>query len=168
MKIIGLDVSLTSTGYCVNGQVGAIHSKQFGCERMVEIRDTVAKLTADADAIAIEGFSMGSKNSRAHDIGGLGWVVRIKLFEMGIKYVEIPPTNLKKFALGKGVGSKDEVVSAISAKTGIVFSGKGANDMCDAWVLHEMLATHLEIPSEHKWNKPNLEALTKVDWTPLH
>ena len=166
MIIAGLDVSLTSTGHCINGELGTIQSKLKGPERMIEIRDTVERLVQDVDLIAIEGFSMGSQNSRAHDIGGLGWIVRVKLFEMNKKWVEVPPTNLKKFATGKGNAGKDEVVSSVSARTGIIFAGKGANDMCDAWVLHEMMCVHLGT-SQINWPKVNLEGLAKVDWTTL-
>lgn len=167
-KIVGLDVSLTSTGYSFDTTLGCIQSKRTGVSRMIEIRDIVDDMFSDENydtLFAIEGFSMGSKNSRAHDIGGLGWIIRVQLHEMGFAYVDVPPTSLKKFATGKGNASKDEVVSSISARTGIVFSGKGANDMCDAWVLREMLTVHKGLPGTVDWPKINLAALGNVDWT---
>lgn len=81
--------------------------------------------------------------------------------------MEIPPTTRAKFATGKGNAAKTEVMSAVSARTGIVWSGKGADDMCDAWILEEMGLAKLGIP-RFNWPSANLSALEKIDWTPLH
>lgn len=109
---------------------------------------------------------MGSRNSQSHSIGELGGVIRVALFERGIKYVEIPPTCRAKFATGKGNAGKSEVVSSVSARTGIVWSGKGADDMCDAWILEEALRFKLGI-ARFEWPKLHVDGLDKVDWTSL-
>lgn len=114
--------------------------------------------------VCIEGYSFGSRNSQAHAIGELGGVVRLNLWELDIPFVEIPPTCRAKFATGKGNAAKNEVVSAVSARTGIVWSGKGADDMCDAWILEEMGRAHLGT-SRFDWPQVNLSALEKVDWS---
>ena len=85
------------------------------------------------------------------------------LWENNIFFVEVPPTCRAKFATGKGNASKGEVISAISAKTGKVFSGAGGNDECDAWVLEEMAHAKLGI-SNWEWSKEQLSALSKVEW----
>lgn len=89
------------------------------------------------------------------------------LFECNIPIVEIPPTCRAKFATGRGNASKGEVISAISAKTGIIFSGASGNDECDAWVLERMGMVHQGIDSQWDWTKEQLSALDKVDWSPL-
>jgi Holliday junction resolvasome RuvABC endonuclease subunit len=107
-----------------------------------------------------------SRNSQAHSIGELGGVVRVALYERRIPFIEIPPTCRAKFATGKGNAGKSEVVSAVSAMTGIVWSGGDGDDRCDAWILEQMLIAKLGL-SEYAWSAQQLSALEKVDWTGL-
>lgn len=168
MHFLGLDLSLTSTGYCINGETGTIVTKAKGAERLSIVSNTIIEMlsTTKVDAAIIEGYSFASRNSQSHSIGELGGAVRMKLWENGIVYVDVPPTCRAKFATGKGNAGKTEVISAISSKTGLVFSGAGADDECDAWILEQMgLAFFGE--SKLSWTKEQLEALTKVDWSPI-
>jgi hypothetical protein len=93
-------------------------------------------------------------------------VVRLLLWQIGIPYVTIPPTCRAKFATGKGNASKNEVISSISARTGIVWQNPGADDRCDAWILQEMGLAHIGKP-RFNWPAQNMDALAKVDWTPI-
>lgn len=120
----------------------------------------------DVRCAMIEGYSFSSRNSQAHSIGELGGVIRLMLYEMNIPFVEIPPTSRAKFATGRGNASKHDVISSISAKTGIIFSGAGGDDRCDAWVLEQMAYARLGI-SGFAWTKEQLQSLDKVDWNPL-
>jgi Holliday junction resolvasome RuvABC endonuclease subunit len=168
MKILALDLSLTSTGYCHDGETGVITPKTTGAERLSDIQRKVASLALNfsINTVVMEGYSFASRHSQAHSIGELGGVIRLLLFEMGIPYVIIPPTCRAKFATGKGNASKNEVVSSISAKTGIVWSNPGGDDKCDAWILEEMAKTHLGT-SSIDWPKINKDALKTIDWSPL-
>ncbi len=168
IKVLGLDLSLTSTGVCISGDAFAIGVKSKGAERLYEISEKILETTRvhKVDIAIIEGYSFASRNSQAHSIGELGGVVRLRLWENKIPFIEIPPTSRAKFATGRGNAGKTEVMSAISARTGIVWSGKGADDMCDAWILEQMGLAYLEV-SEIDWPSSSLEALKKVDWTPL-
>jgi Holliday junction resolvasome RuvABC endonuclease subunit len=165
MNVMGLDLSLTSTGISINEKTFIITSKLKGAERLSEISTIILNscLEYQIRCVAIEGYSFASKNSQAHSIGELGGAVRMRLYENGIDYVEIPPTCRAKFATGKGNASKGEVISAVSAKTRLVFSGAGGNDECDAWVLEQMALTKLG-DSKWEWSKEQLSALDKVDW----
>lgn len=58
--------------------------------------------------------------------------------EAGIEVVVIPPTNRAKFATGRGNASKDDVIAAVLAITPIE-KQPGLDDLCDAWVLEQML-----------------------------
>lgn len=116
--------------------------------------------------MVLEGYSFASRNSQAHAIGELGGVVRLTMWNLCVPYVEVPPTCRAKFATGKGNAGKNEVVSAVSARTGIVWSGAGADDLCDAWLLEEMGRIRLG-DARFDWPASHLAALDKVDWTPL-
>lgn len=88
------------------------------------------------------------------------------LYEKNIPVVEIPPTCRAKFATGRGNASKGEVISAISAKTGIIFAGASGNDECDAWVLEQMGLQRID-KSKYSWSKEQLSSMDKIDWSPL-
>lgn len=168
MQTAGIDLSLTSTGISIGGDLSAIRVSSKGVIRLNEISLKIVELFKERSvkAVAIEGYSFASRNSQAHSIGELGGVVRLRLWEMAIPYIEIPPTSRAKFATGRGNASKNEVVSSVSAKTGLVFSGAGADDMCDAFLLEEMLRVHLGV-GQYSWNATQMQALDKIDWMPI-
>lgn len=168
MNLLALDLSLVSTGFCSDKKMGIISTTEKGPKRLDLISSAVADTVKEEeiDVVIIEGYSFASRSGQAFSIGELGGVVRTTLYRMGIPFIEIPPTCRAKFATGKGNASKNEVVSSISAKTGIIFRNPGADDQCDAWILLEMAKTYLGI-SSIDWPKVNKDALDKVDWSPL-
>jgi len=168
MRFIGLDLSLTSTGYSINGETGVIKTNAKGPERLSIVSNKILDLIADndIDVVIIEGYSFASRNGQAHSIGELGGAVRMRLWEFNIPFIDIPPTCRAKFATGKGNAGKTEVISSISAKTGLTFEGSGADDECDAWVLEQMGLTYIGQSTQY-WNKEQLNALEKVDWAEI-
>lgn len=93
--------------------------------------------------------------------------MRLLLWELGKPVVTIPPTCRAKFATGKGNASKNEVISSISAKTGLVWQNPGADDKCDAWVMEEMVLYRLG-RARFAWPETHVATLEKVDWTYLN
>jgi len=166
-SILGLDLSLTSTGYSGCGKSGAISSKFKGVERLDDISQQLHNLVTtlpNDTVVIIEGYSFASRHSQAHAIGELGGVVRLTLHRLGIPFIEVPPTCRAKFATGRGNASKNEVISALSARTGIIWSGKSADDEADAWILEEM-GRCIVGNQRYDWPKANLDALDKIDWS---
>ena len=165
---LGLDLSLTSTGYSCGNDRNVITTKAKGAERLYVVSSKVLEICKELNirAVAVEGYSFASRNSQAHSIGELGGAVRMRLWENDIPFVEIPPTCRAKFASGRGNAGKGEVMSAVSAKTGLVFSGAGADDVCDAYVLEEMIRQKCGL-QRHEWASVNLTSLDKVDWSPI-
>lgn len=168
MVTMGIDPSLTSTGISIGGVTASIRKTSRGVHRLLEVRNDLIYIIKqhNVNCVAIEHYSYASRNSQAHSIGEMGGVMRLALYEAEIPFVEIPPTCRAKFATGKGNAGKPEVVSAISAITGIVWTGGDGSDRCDAWVLEEMLKYKLGL-SKQKWDTANTDALKKVDWSPL-
>ena len=167
-KLIGLDLSLTSTGVSIENNTSIVSTKLRGAERLSFVSRAILELCIDnkISCAIIESYSFASRNSQAHSIGELGGCVRMRLWDAGIPYVDVPPTCRAKFATGKGNSSKGDVLSAISAKTGIVFAGAGSDDLCDAWILEQMGLARLGI-SGYTWPAVNMSALEKIDWSPL-
>jgi Holliday junction resolvasome RuvABC endonuclease subunit len=168
MKLMGLDLSLSSTGISMNSVTSVIRSKAKGAERLSEVTKSILHecLENEIDCVVIEGYSFASRSGQAFSIGELGGCIRMTLFECNIPIIEVPPTCRAKFATGRGNASKGEVISAISAKTGIIFSGASGNDECDAWVLEQMALTYLG-KSQYVWTKEQLSALDKIDWSQM-
>lgn len=168
VTVVGLDLSLTSTGICANGEAETVATALKGVPRLSWISKVICDRLEEVanPAVCIEGYSFGSRNSQSHAIGELGGVIRLALWERNIPWVDIPPTCRAKFATGKGNAAKNEVVSSISARTGIVWSGKGADDMCDAWILEEMGRCHFGM-ARYEWPQINLSSMDKVDWSPF-
>lgn len=161
-------MSLTSTGVSFGDEQFVIAPNMTGVERLKFFADEFEKIFGklDSPALVIEGYAFASRNSHAHSIGELGGVLKLAALNHSVPVVIVPPTSRAKFATGKGNASKSEVVSAVSAKTGIVWQGKGADDKCDAWVLEEI--GRVRIGAERfQWPKQNLEALEKVDFSAL-
>lgn len=170
---VGLDLSLTSTGIAIGNATWAITPKDLdGVSRLIYLRDEIITALEEfsdnlhpvnAITVIIEGYSFASRNSHAHALGELGGVVRVALTEGGWDYIDVPPTCRAKFATGRGNAGKSEVVSAISARTGLVWSGRGAEDRCDAWILQEMALAKLG-DARYDWPALNLSALDKINW----
>jgi Holliday junction resolvasome RuvABC endonuclease subunit len=168
MKLMGLDLSLTSTGYSVDRETGIIATKAKGSERLSIVSNSVLELVADnsVDVVIIEGYSFASRNSQAHSIGELGGCVRMRLWEFNVPFIDVPPTCRAKFATGKGNAGKNEVISVISAKTNIAWTGPGADDRCDAWILEQMGLEFLG-KSHYDWTETQRSALKSIEWGPL-
>ena len=165
---VGLDLSLSSTGWSCSGDQGAIIVKARGVQRLVEITDRIMAVVESSDdpVVFVEGYSFASKHSHAHSLGELGGVTRYRLHKAGIPFVEVPPACRAKLATGKGNAPKSAVISAVSVRTGIIWSGMGADDMCDAWLLEEV-GWIFQGKDRFDWPKENLKGLDKVDFSAL-
>lgn len=140
MRIVGLDLSLTSTGVATPSGTQTVKSRAKGMERLYELRRAALDYAMDperAGLVVIEGYSMGTQRqaSHAHALGELGGVVRLALWERGLPYVDVPPATLKRFATGKGNAPKDQVLVAAVKRSGIEFA---TNDEADAWWLRAL------------------------------
>ena len=168
---VGLDLSLTSTGIAIGDETFAITATGLtGPARLQHLRGEIHSYLANRLhdiqqdlLVVIEGYSFASRNSHAHALGELGGVVRLWLYDHGFTYVEVPPTTRAKFATGRGNAGKSEVVSSVSARTGIVWAGAGSDDRCDAWILQEMALTHYG-RERYSWPEVNASVLSKIPW----
>jgi crossover junction endodeoxyribonuclease RuvC len=142
MYFCGLDLSLTSPGYCfVNSNeakepslVGFLKTKDMRGMKRVDVifKSIVGNFkNFKPKIVVIEGYSYASKGNLT-GLAELGGIIRFKLFRMGIEYVEVAPATLKKFATGKGVGDKNKVMLKVFKQWKLEFEN---DDECDAFVL---------------------------------
>jgi crossover junction endodeoxyribonuclease RuvC len=147
-SVLGLDLSLTSTGMAVIGdgdvKLHRIQSaKLAGHERIDRLRGCVRTWAQDKTLVVIEGPSFGSPNKQ-HELGGLWWIITRMLWRAGQPYAVVAPAQLKRYAAGKGNAGKDEVLAAVVRR--YPMADVDGNDVADALVLAAMGADHLGCP----------------------
>jgi len=128
---VGLDLSLTSTGFCrKNGKSITIETvktepKNFknDLDRLTHIRDTLLrKIPADVKMICVEDFFTPSNKMQigsAIKLAMLGTTLRLALHEKGLPFVIIAPSQLKKFVTGKGSGEKSMILREVYKRWGL-------------------------------------------------
>lgn len=169
--IIGLDLSLTATGIAGNktgGWADVIRppAKMGGHGRLDWLRLTIicGYVTDVTDPyVVVEGPSYASTTGSFHERAGLWWLVTHDLWKRGIPYASVPPTTLKRYAVGKGNATKDAVLVAVTRR----FPWCPAdNNAADAATLAAMGADHFGAPM-CDMPKANRGALDAVVWPPL-
>lgn len=164
MNILALDLSLTAPGVCLpDGWTGTLRVKEHGMERLSLIRKRVFGYACDVDVVVLEGYSFGSRGAAVVNIGELGGVVRLALYEARIPYVEVPPACLKRYATGRGNASKDDVLQQAVIRSGHAFED---NNAADAWWLWQLGLAHYapKSPLLVRMPKGNQEGLAGVAW----
>lgn len=136
-KIAGIDPSLNHTGVVILDEKGnlihqeVIEAKKLrGIERLRFVKDRLMKVLIDHDikSVAIEGYSFGSRGRAVFNIGEMGGVLRVALYEAQIEILDVPPSTLKKFVTGKGNADKEQMRIAIKEKYKIDFDDDNEAD----------------------------------------
>lgn len=137
MKVSGLDLAMTQTGVCHTVEDAAcwhlIRPKEAKDFRLPEIRSQIKQYVTDSDLVLIEMLPPNMKG--AGITGMVQGIVREMLIEEGIRYGDIGPSALKKYATGKGNASKTEMALAALKRGGVEFHN---DNECDAWWLWVM------------------------------
>ena len=128
---VGLDLSLTGTGFClkmgnsITIETVSTKPKDFdnNLDRLIHIRDTLlSKIPMSVKMICVEDFFTPSNSMQigsAIKLAMLGTVIRIALYEKGLPFVIIAPSQLKKFVTGKGSGDKSMILREVYKRWGI-------------------------------------------------
>ncbi len=141
MSVMGIDPSLTSTGIVMLSaneefESSAIQATTRGVERLAEIREAIWD-AADTwfelpRLVAIESYAFGARGAAMFSLGELGGVLRWSLYSWHVPYIDVPPSQVKKFATGHGNAKKDEIMLAVYKRWGVEFH---TSDEADAYVL---------------------------------
>lgn len=182
MKVVGLDLSLTSTGVAVitDGEVTLQRIRSTGRKdaslddrhmRLHNLRLDICLVAGMADLVVVEGPSYGQhRQGGQHDRAGLWWLVvdwlRNGQDEPGGGWdrplAEVPPATRAKYATGKGNAAKDHVLASVVRRYPTVTVD--GNDTADALVLAAMGARRLGAPIETSLPQANLAAMDAVAW----
>jgi Holliday junction resolvasome RuvABC endonuclease subunit len=169
MAILGIDPSLTSTGFAFRARkagegmtvVGHIRGDQMrGMGRLVKVEERLVDLLdrVQPKRVVFEGYAMGIRSGmhRAFDLGELGGVLKKAIWERGIDLLLVPPTVLKKFAVGAGNAKKEEVFDHLTETSGLRFQN---TDEADAYGL-------LLLGEAHYGGKP-VDGVAEVKGRPI-
>jgi len=161
LNIIGLDLSLTSTGLAEvhDWSLANVHRLKTKGHRGMTVAETSARIAwlvdeidawvdgDDVDLAVIEAPSFGSKFGNPHERGGLWWSVAQRLVGREIPVATVSPQGRAKYATGKGNSKKDVVEAAVrSAYTDVAWPTGKCDDIADAVILAAMGARHLGEP----------------------
>ncbi|MFD0078191.1 hypothetical protein ACFVIY_37820 [Streptomyces sp. NPDC127166] len=168
LRVMGLDLSLTSTGVCLpDGSTARIKTRQKdGDRRILQVRDYVrAAIAAQRPHLAViedlpKHAMAAGLTARVH-----GPVV-CELLDAGVPYAYVVPATLKSFACDHGSADKSRMAAAAYLAAGAEFAGDPGGDQCDAWWLraagHEHYGEPLfELPAAQ------IARLSKVSWPEL-
>lgn len=178
--IAGLDLSTKTIGYAgPDGTVRSI-SPRTGAEEPArrlhelarELERSLRVFPPRPRLIVVEGYSLASPGRLSLvRLGELGGVVRLRLFELEIAYVEIPPSSLKRYATGNGSAEKPAMIEAaleLGARFSRPVTGNektDPHDEADAFLLRHLgrAAYSLEeLPADHR-----LEVVSSITWPDL-
>jgi Holliday junction resolvasome RuvABC endonuclease subunit len=137
LRVIGLDLSLTSTGVALpDGTTYRIKTRdKDGDRRLLHIRDSIRDDLADhrphlavVEDLPKHAMSAGL-TAKVHGI------VLGELLDAGVPYGYIVPATLKAYACDNGRADKADMAAAAYLVAGAEFAHDSGGDQCDAWWL---------------------------------
>lgn len=171
-RIAGLDLSTTRIGYAApNDRLTSIVAHAGPDDpyrRLAQLREgfwhAYYRNPPTPTLVVIEGYlPSGGRTSGPMSrirLGEIGGLIRTDLFDRGIRFVDVNPSTLKRFATGAGGGdraSKEKMIAAAVAK----LHTPANHDEADAFHLRRMgLAAHGQIRQLTDWE---LDAVAAVD-----
>ena len=180
MIVVGLDLSLTSTGIATVESSGdsltwtldRLGSLPPGRDapwwdhrcRLVNLANAITESAGSRgrpELVVIEGRSDGNRTGKAHDRAGLWWIVAAELSRHSDVAV-VSPSGRMVYATGSGRADKDRVLAAaVRRYPDVPIDG---NDAADAVILAAMGARWLGEPVDDTLPQTHLRALDKVQW----
>lgn len=170
-KIIGLDLSLSSTGWFIidqQVQYGQLKTtpKQFKnpIERVEYIADYLINKIKEhdgVDLVIMQDYFVGQQSETVIKLAMLGTIVRYKLLENNIGYLTVMPTQIKKFQTGKGNGHKDNILKSVYKKHGYDIQSNNTADACAIAFLGQAYLEYT-IDSKKDFTKYELQVLKKI------
>ena len=147
MVVAGVDYSLTSPAVCVHsGEEWKYENCKFyymvpnekkireaenynctvypewseDCERFNNLAEWSLQWisAAGCSRVAIEGYAFGAVG-RVFQIAENAGILKLKLWETGLTVLTPAPTEIKKFATGKGNANKERMVEAFEEECGV-------------------------------------------------
>lgn len=144
--VIGLDLSLTSTGLVkIPVKGGRVENYCFATAagmhiwaRYLSIARQIRKHVGDSDLVLIENYAFGIRpgKSALATLAELGGIVKMACWaKTGMWPIPVGSATVRKFATGTGKGSKDDIKLQVYKKDKIEFP---TTDETDAYVIAQI------------------------------
>lgn len=167
MKVVGLDLSLTSSGVATaDGRLLTVPSEAGGFSvgeralRVARLRAQIEGYLGGVDMVVMEGPAYSRQQQSGHHLrAGLWWMVAVTARTMAGEVIEISPSALKKFATGSGRATKVDMCTAVHRHTGKYVSD---DNQADAFWLRQVGLHILGDKSALKLPSPNINTLHKI------
>lgn len=133
--VLGLDPSVCHTGWALYDRaeeqftygtfeppgevVGDLPRMDFMRQRLLELLSGLQPGSYGRLAVFIEGMAFAAQGNVALQLAGVGFILRLALWERAIRYCEITPNQAKKFLTGKGQAQKNLILLKTFQKYGI-------------------------------------------------
>lgn len=140
--VLGVDASLAETGLCIlyednkNAKLLQIKGgKLRGVQRLHFFRlhfiDLLDKYKPKFAMIENYAYAVGNKG-HTYNIGELGGVLRLALYDKCIPFDTVAPPSVKKYCVGKGICDKNLILKEVFRKWGLDTT---SDDLADAFVI---------------------------------
>ena len=148
-KVLGIDPSKTATGLCVLGSSGVHYAEVIPQSPNYETSTTAGTLREGMyqarivvkliekhkpELVAIEGYAYGNQKTLAVLVC-IQTCIRIAIWRMGLPYIEVAPTSLKKFTNYGKAQKKEDMKLASFKRWGFEHE---SNDVVDAHALAQV------------------------------
>ena len=170
MTVLGVDPSLRATGLFLleDGHVigqAVSTGKMRGPARLVYIRDALCEMLEPNRPVlvAMESYSYGSIG-KVFEIGELGGVLKVALYERGVPLILVAPVQLKKFVCGNTKAEKQGVIDAVNQELGLSLTPQ-QNDVADAAGLALIARAYLDPGSLTTRNRTEVIAAIRKSLT---
>jgi crossover junction endodeoxyribonuclease RuvC len=149
--VVGLDMSLSSTGFCLKKgtdiSLETIKTNPRTCEndllRLQHIvKECLKRIPKDVDMVCVEDYYVPMSKAQfgsAIKLISLGTLMRIALFNKGIPFYIPTASQLKKFVTGKGNCQKNLVLMEVFKRWGITAGDDNQADACTLGYMAEMI-----------------------------
>ncbi|GGQ81050.1 RuvC family protein [Streptomyces flaveolus] len=169
-RVIGLDLSITSTGVCrCDGSTFRIKTRlKDGPRRQNIIRDRLAAEVAEQQPqlAVIEDLPMNASRmslTNLKNMAGLHGVVLSVLVDAGVPWAYVNVKTLKSFACDNGAAGKADMAAAALLADGAEFVDDKGGDQVDAWWLRAAGHDWCGVPL-FTMPQAQRDYLSKADW----
>ncbi len=167
--VVGIDPSATGTGVAaIDLEEGTLLSTKrlavggFGVERLHRIKVALSEWLFSLPPVlhvAMEGYGFNITDSQSHKLGEVGGVIKLLLYQelsAPANYPSFPaPSQVKKYATGKGTAKKEEMLKTVYRKWGVDLA---TSDEADAYACAQIARGVLK-GSEVVYEKAVLQAM---------
>lgn len=169
VRILGVDPS-THTGICALERAKTMEvpriwaayevpkpdGKGLPRARLIASAVESAAVKHNPNVVMIEGYAFANRDSLAMMVE-IGTLIRDRLWKSGFQWVDVAPTQLKKFVLGKGAGKKDQMRLGVYKRWGFEHE---SDNVVDAYGLAAIgLALMEQMPG---LIQPQIEVISKL------